>query len=199
MKKGKNSIDLAVLNRYPDSRDEYRISLNDIKYSASKDLDISYEGIKVIEKGDKKSLLVENHGQINIVNSGKEQEFHMNAQGKIYLLPSEKVVGYRAEVEYMDEQIGRLIEKLNQLRLLNKTLVVLVGDHGEGLGDHTTRLSDPHFGHIHFLYSEYVKVPLIIYNPFLKEQDRRREELTSILDVAPTVLRMMGWKKIHPK
>jgi len=196
LKKGENSIEFAVLNRYPDSRNEYRVSLNDIKYLASKDLGISYDGIKIVHKDDRTSLLVENHGQIKISNPGEEQIFRMSALGKIYLLPSEKVAGYRAEVEYMDEQIGRLIKKLNQVKLLDQTLVVLVGDHGEGLGDHRTRLSDPHFGHIHFLYSEYLKIPLIIYNPFLKEESSRREELTTILDVAPTVLGMMGWKTL---
>lgn len=196
LKKGENKIEFTVLNRYPDLQDEYRVSLNDIKYLASDDLNISYEGIKAVPQDSQTSLLVENHGQIIIDNPGEELEFRMNALGKIYLTPSEKVAGYRAEVEYMDGQIGRLIKKLNQVKLLDQTLVVLVGDHGEGLGDHTTRLNDPHFGHIHFLYGEYIKVPLIIYNPFLKEQGGKREELTTIMDVVPTVLGMMGWKKL---
>jgi len=96
----------------------------------------------------------------------------------------------------MDKQLGSLIKKLNQVKRLDQTLVVLVGDHGEGLGDHRTQLGDPHFGHIHFLYGEYLKVPLIIYNPFLKDENSRRKEFTTILDVAPTVLGMMGWKTL---
>ena len=195
LKKGENTIDFDVLDEYPDSRDEYRVSLNNIKYLASKDLGISYNGIKPVQKGKQTSLLIENNGQIKIRNPGAEQEFRLNARGKIYLLPSEKVAGYRAEVEYMDKQVGRLIKKLEQAGLLEQTLVVLVGDHGEGLGEHRTRLGDPHFGHIHFLYDEYVKVPLIIWNPYLSEETGKREEPATILDVAPTILGMMGWKR----
>lgn len=196
LKKGDNTIEFAVLNRYPDSRKEYRVSLNDVKYLGSKDVALSYHGIKAVQKGDRTSLLVENTGHITLTNPGEEKEFRMSAQGRIYLLPSEKVAGYRAEVKYMDEQIGRLIGKLNQAELLDKTLVVLVGDHGEGLGDHKTRIGDHHFGHIHFLYSEYLKVPLIIRNPLLNEEATRRKEFTTILDVAPTILEMMGWGKL---
>lgn len=195
LKKGENVIAFDVLDQYPDSRAEYRVSLNGIKYLAPEDFEISYQGIKVVQKKDQISLLIEHNGQIKIVNPGGEQDFRLNAQGKIYLLPAEKTSGYRAEVEYMDAQIGRLIKKLNQVKLLDQTLVVLVGDHGEGLGDHRTRLGEPHFGHIHFLYDKYVKVPFIICNPFQKNKADRRDELTTLLDVAPTVLGLMGWKR----
>jgi arylsulfatase A-like enzyme len=196
LKNGENTIAFEILDPYPDSRDEYRVSLNDIKYLAPKELGISYAGIKSVHKEDHSSLLIENRGQIKIHNSGAEQEFRLNARGKIYLLPSEKRAGYRAEVEYMDRQIGRLMKKLTQVNLLGQTLMILVGDHGEGLGDHKTRLGDPHFGHIHFLYDEYMKVPFIIHNPSLAEEPERREEITTILDVAPTVLGILGWKRL---
>lgn len=196
LKTGENTIAFSVLDPYPDRRDDYRVSLNHLNYLDSKDLDLSYDGVKVVDKDGQSSLLVDDGGKIKISNAGEEQEFRMSAQGKIYLLPSEKVAGYSAEVEYMDGQIGRLTKKLQQVNLLDRTLLVLVGDHGEGLGDHRTRLGDPHFGHIHFLYSEYLKVPFIISNPFLSKGPGRRNGLATILDVAPTVLGMMGWNKL---
>jgi arylsulfatase A-like enzyme len=121
----------------------------------------------------------------------------MSASGRTYLLAQEKKEAYRDEVEYLDLEIGRLTQKLEQRALLDSTMVVIVGDHGEGLGDHRTRLGDPHFGHIHYLYTEYLMVPLIFYNPHWVERGTVETDLTTILDVAPTILAALGWKA-HP-
>jgi arylsulfatase A-like enzyme len=196
LRKGDNTIECVVLNPYPDSRDEFRMSLNDIKYSTTKDVRIKYEGLNVVHKEKRLSLLIKDRGRIKIENPGNTEEFRMEASGRTYLLAQEKVQAYREEVEYMDFQIGRLIKKLEQRELLDKSLVVIVGDHGEGLGNHRTLLGDPHFGHIHYLYTEYLKIPLILYNPYWKENGSRRTDLTTILDVTPTILAAMGWKKM---
>ncbi len=196
LRKGNNTIECVVLNPYPDSRDEFRMSLNDIKYSATKDVRIKYEGLNVVHKEKRLSLLIKDRGRIKIENPGNTEEFRMEASGRTYLLAQEKVQAYREEVEYMDFQIGRLIKKLEQRELLDKSLVVIVGDHGEGLGNHRTLLGDPHFGHIHYLYTEYLKIPLILYNPYWKENGSIRTDLTTILDVTPTILAAMGWKKM---
>jgi arylsulfatase A-like enzyme len=171
------------------------MSLNDVEYIAPKDIDIKYEGLNAVEKNEQLSLLIKEGGQIRIDNSGEHKELKMRASGKIYLLTEEKIQAYRDEVEYMDREIGRLIKKLEQHKLVDNTMVVIVGDHGEGLGDHRTLLGDPHFGHIHYLYNEYLKVPLIFYNPFWKERGTERADLVTILDVAPTILAAMGWKR----
>ena len=196
LRKGDNTIECVVLNPYPDSRDEFRMSLNDIKYSATKDVRIKYEGLNVVHKDERLSLLIKDRGVIKIENPGNTEEFRMETTGRTYLLAQEKVQAYREEVEYMDFQIGRLIKKLEQRELLDKSLVVIVGDHGEGLGNHRTLLGDPHFGHIHYLYTEYLKIPLILYNPYWKENGSIRTDLTTILDVTPTILAAMGWKKM---
>lgn len=196
LRKGDNTIECVVLNPYPDSQDEFRMSLNDIKYSATKNVRIKYEGLNVVHKDERLSLLIKDRGRIKIENPGNTEEFRMEASGRIYLLAQEKVQAYREEVEYMDFQIGRLIKKLEQRKLLDKSLVVIVGDHGEGLGNHRTLLGDPHFGHIHYLYTEYLKIPLILYNPYWKENGSIRTDLTTILDVTPTILAAMGWEKM---
>jgi hypothetical protein len=196
LRKGDNTIECVVLNPYPDSRDEFRMSLNDIKYSTTKDVRIKYEGLNVVHKEKRLSLLIKDRGRIKIENPGTTEEFLMEASGRTYLLAQEKVQAYREEVEYMDFQIGRLIKKLEQRELLDKSLVVIVGDHGEGLGNHRTLLGDPHFGHIHYLYTEYLKIPLILYNPYWKENGSIRTDLSTILDVTPTILAAMGWKKM---
>jgi len=196
LRKGDNTIEYVVLNPYPDSRDEFRMSLNNIRFMASKDVRIKYEGLNVVNKDAQLSLLIKDRGRIKIENLGDTEEFGMEAFGRTYLLTQEKVQAYREEVEYMDLEIGRLIKKLEQRKLLDKSLVVIVGDHGEGLGDHRTLLGDPHFGHIHYLYTEYLQIPLIFYNPYWKNRGSVRTDFTTILDIAPTILTAMGWKKM---
>jgi arylsulfatase A-like enzyme len=193
---GENTIECVVLNPYPDSQDEFRISLNDVHYSPSEDITIGYEGMNVVKKSEQTSLLIKDRGRILIKNPGNTQEFRMEASGKIYLLAQEKVQAYKEEVEYLDFQIGRLLQKLDQNELLDKSLIVLVGDHGEGLGNHRTLLGEPHFGHIHYLYTEYLKIPLIFYNPYWEEKASRNSEQTTILDIVPTILAIMDWKKM---
>jgi arylsulfatase A-like enzyme len=194
--KGDNTIEFVVLNPYPDSRDEFRMSLNDIRFTASEDVRIKYEGLNVVNKDAQLSLLIKDRGRIKIKNPGDTEEFRMEAFGRTYLLTQEKVQAYREEVEYMDLEIGRLIKKLEQRELLDKSLVVIVGDHGEGLGDHRTLLGKPHFGHIHYLYTEYLKIPLIFYNPYWKNRGSVRTDFTTLLDIAPTILTAMGWEKL---
>ncbi len=193
---GKNTIECVTLNPYPDSQDEFRISLNEVYYAPSEDIKIIYEGMNVVKKDEQTSLLIKERGRILIDNPGNTQELRMEATGKIYLLAQEKVHAYKEEVEYLDRQIGLLLKKLDQSELLDKSLIVLVGDHGEGLGDHRTLLGEPHFGHIHYLYTEYLKIPLIFYNPYWEEKGSRNSEQTTILDIAPTILAIMGWKKM---
>jgi arylsulfatase A-like enzyme len=192
---GENTIEYDALNPYPDSRDDFRMSLNDVKFTTSNNVKIEFEGMNIVNKDKQLSLLIKDKGRIKMEVPGDEEEFWMEASGRIYLLPHEKVQGYRAEVEYLDLHIGRLIKKLEQLELLEKSLVVIVGDHGEGLGDHRTLLGDPHFGHIHYLYTAYLKIPLIIYYPHLKKSTSIKSNPATILDVAPTILSAMGWEK----
>jgi arylsulfatase A-like enzyme len=196
LRQGVNTIEYVVLNPYPDSREEFRMSLNNVKFTASKDIRIKYEGLNVVYKDEQLSLLIKDRGRIRIENSGELKEFQIEAVGRTYLLTQEKIQDYREEVEYMDREFGRLIKKLEQRELLDNSMVVIVGDHGEGLGDHRTLLGDPHFGHIHYLYNEYLKIPLIFYNPYWKEKGTVRAECATILDVAPTILAVMGWKKL---
>jgi arylsulfatase A-like enzyme len=95
----------------------------------------------------------------------------------------------------MDAEIGRLWSKLQELQLEDKTAVLIVGDHGEGLGEYHNDFGDPHVGHIHFLYDVYMKVPLIIRFPSGLRAGVR-DEFVSLLDIAPTISRIMGFKPL---
>ena len=98
---------------------------------------------------------------------------------------------YRREVEYMDGQLGRLLEKIRQLGLEPSTGLLIAGDHGEGLGEYRTGMGDPHFGHIHFLNEVYLRVPLILSVPAGKKAGLRVSRPASLIDISPTLLRLM--------
>ncbi|MBS3818908.1 hypothetical protein KGY73_05335, partial [bacterium] len=66
------------------------------------------------------------------------------------------------------------------------------GDHGEGLGEYSLPHGNLHFGHIHFLYNIYQKVPLIYYGPGLENKGSRVKTPVSLLDIGPTIMNEMG-------
>ncbi len=101
---------------------------------------------------------------------------------------------YKKEVEYMDLQIGALIGRLKQLDIYTKTHILVVGDHGEGLGEYLKRNQRVHFGHIQYLYDVYLHVPLLVRSPNIKSGRQRIRTHVSLLDIAPTLLGLAGLK-----
>ena len=89
----------------------------------------------------------------------------------------------------MDRQLGKFLEFLKKENLYNNAVFIIMGDHGEGLGEYRD-----HFGHIHFLNRPAVKVPLIIAGKGIKSRGKR-QELVSNLNIAPTILDIAGVKK----
>jgi tetratricopeptide (TPR) repeat protein len=97
------------------------------------------------------------------------------------LMPS--VAGYDAELLYIDGAIGRLREALDREGLWDNALVVLLADHGEGLGDHGET------SHGYFIYESTMHVPLIIHWPAgAGKYPERVGEAGGLIDVAPTIL-----------
>jgi len=93
---------------------------------------------------------------------------------------------YLGEIAYTDAQIGRLLEGLSGRGVADDTFVVVVGDHGESLGEHGE------IEHGFFVYEESIHVPLIISLPFAQLHGVRRSQLVSLVDIMPTVLEMSG-------
>jgi len=93
---------------------------------------------------------------------------------------------YDGEIAYMDHHVGRIIDALRDKGLLERTLVVIAGDHGEGLGDKVET------GHGIFLYEETLRVPLIVRDPAAFPRPRVVEDAVRLVDVAPTVLDALG-------
>jgi choline-sulfatase len=93
---------------------------------------------------------------------------------------------YEGAVAYIDAQIGQLLEVLERRGLLDRTVVVVVGDHGESLGDHGE------WTHGLFVYQSVLQVPLMIRAPLPSLRGRRVSGLTRSVDVMPTVLELLG-------
>lgn len=89
---------------------------------------------------------------------------------------------YDGEVAYVDHYVGLVVEALKARGLYENTLIVLVGDHGEGFGEHKE------FGHGIFCYGESLHVPLIIHNPKLIPAGRVLDDRVCLIDVMPTIL-----------
>ncbi len=91
---------------------------------------------------------------------------------------------YRAELAYVDDQLGRLRDALEASGQWEKTLLVVCGDHGENVGDHGF------FGHQYNLYDSLLHVPLVCHGgPF---SDDSRTDLVQLLDVPTSLLEAAG-------
>jgi arylsulfatase A-like enzyme len=92
---------------------------------------------------------------------------------------------YWAMCDLIDDQVGRILDALEQSGQREETIVIFMSDHGEMLGDHGIYLKGPYF------YEPAIRVPLIISWPgeFPPREDHSLVELT---DIAPTLLEAAG-------
>jgi arylsulfatase A-like enzyme len=90
---------------------------------------------------------------------------------------------YDAELAFLDAQIGRLLDRVEELGLRDRTIVVVVGDHGEGLGDHRW------WGH-GILYQEQLRVPMLVAGlPPVRTQ--RVPTTVRTVDLVPTLVELL--------
>lgn len=96
---------------------------------------------------------------------------------------------YAGDVARTDRILGGMIEALRQDGILDRTILVVLSDHGEDLWDHDARRSP---GHGHSLYQELMHVPLFVRAPGTALAGARIRTPVSLLDVAPTLLELCG-------
>ncbi len=99
-----------------------------------------------------------------------------------------KEVPYDGEIAYMDSEIGRLLNSLEQKGKLKNTAIIIVGDHGEGLMEHGERQ------HGIFIYEYALRVPLIIKYEGVLPEGKKIVEMCGVADVAPTIADICGFK-----
>ncbi len=92
--------------------------------------------------------------------------------------------GYAAEVSYMDQALGRLLEEVERVRP-GPRWVFAVGDHGEALGEHGIE------GHTGSLHEEVLRVPLVVTGPEVRARTRVTDPVT-LADLGPTLLEAAG-------
>jgi len=93
---------------------------------------------------------------------------------------------YRGEIAFTDAQIGRVIEFLERRGLLDRTVIAVLGDHGESLGDHGED------AHGFFVYESATRVPFVTAHPIRFTAGRRVADPVRTIDLAPTVLDLLG-------
>ena len=94
---------------------------------------------------------------------------------------------YDAEIAYVDAEIGRLLSGLDEAGERARTLVVVAGDHGEGLGEHGEST------HGMLIYESTVRVPLVLSCAALFDGAYRVDDrVVGLTDIKPTVERLLG-------
>lgn len=93
---------------------------------------------------------------------------------------------YNGEVAYADSQLGRLVTFLDERGLLDRTVIAVVGDHGESLGEHDEGT------HGFFVYETATHVPFLIRAPFSGTAGRRVPTLVRTADLSPTLLDLLA-------
>ncbi|MEO6223644.1 MAG: sulfatase-like hydrolase/transferase [Vicinamibacterales bacterium] len=92
---------------------------------------------------------------------------------------------YRGAIAFTDAQVGRVLAFLKDRGLADRTIVIVSGDHGEGLGEHGEET------HGFFVYESSMHVPLIIHAPFSNTTGRRVAQPVRTVDILPTVLELL--------
>jgi iduronate 2-sulfatase len=93
--------------------------------------------------------------------------------------------GYHAAVSYMDAQLGRVLDELDNLGLSSNTIVILWGDHGWHLGDHGMWCK-------HTNYEQATRIPLLISAPGATRPGTRTRALIETVDLYPTLCELAG-------
>ncbi|MDR1988970.1 MAG: sulfatase-like hydrolase/transferase [Acidobacteriaceae bacterium] len=106
----------------------------------------------------------------------------LNLADPLTSAPDASPARYDAGVASADAAVGRLVQYLKAHQLYDRSTIIVLSDHGEGLGDHGES------GHGLLTYDESVRVPLIIKQPESDARGRRVNDVVQLIDIAPTVL-----------
>lgn len=96
---------------------------------------------------------------------------------------------YDATILGADFILGKLFNKLEELKILSKTIIIITSDHGHGFGEHES------FGHVTQLYDEVINIPLIFYAPGIFPEKKKIGDMVSLIDILPTIIDALGFKE----
>lgn len=92
---------------------------------------------------------------------------------------------YDGEIAYTDRELGRLMESLKRKSPLEKTLVAVLSDHGESLGEHGE------YSHGVFLYDSTLRIAYLLSGPGIPPGLRVKQQARTV-DLLPTILELIG-------
>ncbi len=199
LKEGENRLRFEIPRPYVRDRRK-KVALFD-RFSPDKiekEQDVTLDFRKGWHKqGNQKFYGVSRTAILDVHNPQGPRKIALSFRGKIIVPLQHKRGRYQSEVEYMDKHIGDLLQSLQGLGLFDRTHLLVIGDHGEGLGEYPRWDGKPHYGHTHYLQGVYMHVPLIIRPAALEGDPRRVKDVVTTLDVAPTIMHMMGFRELR--
>lgn len=107
---------------------------------------------------------------------------HLIAEAKL----RKNMAVYYGMISFIDRQVGRIVDRLDQLGLAENTLVVFTTDHGHFMGQHGLIAKGA------FLYEDLLKLPFIVRWPGQVPAKAESESLQSLVDLTPTFLTACG-------
>lgn len=135
-----------------------------------------------LEDGTKRPFM------ITVLTSAAHHPYRLPPTARLHARQNERPMATPAEryarlVEAEDRMLGRMLDELEVRELLDDTIVIVFGDHGEGFGTYGVKQHDHNF------YEEGLRVPLVISGPGVSAQ--RLEHNTSLIDVMPTLMGLL--------
>ncbi|WDR05178.1 sulfatase-like hydrolase/transferase [Devosia rhodophyticola] len=95
---------------------------------------------------------------------------------------------YFGMISFIDQEVGKLLDRLDALGMTENTLVIFTTDHGHFLGQHGLIAKGP------FHYEDMLRIPFIVRQPGTVPAGRVSAALVSLVDLAPTMLDAAGLK-----
>lgn len=94
---------------------------------------------------------------------------------------------YDAEIHFVDSKVGQVLKTLQDLKIADRTVVVISSDHGESLGE-----DNHYYAHGHNLTAELTNVPLMLSIPGRRAE--KIDRVVSTIDIAPTIMKLVNTK-----
>lgn len=132
-------------------------------------------------------IIGEELGFANIIHSGPPRELIESGSVSPSAEDRRLIQLYDEEIERVDAELGRLLDGLECMGLLENAIVIAIADHGESFLEH-----GDYWNHGMWLYQSTIHVPLILSWPGAVDPGTVEDETVSLIDVAPTVLDALG-------
>jgi arylsulfatase A-like enzyme len=113
------------------------------------------------------------------------KEGHRFSAGEI----KDVIDDYDSTIRFVDEEVGKLLDKLKEEKLYESSFIIFTSDHGEALYEHG------YWGHGQNVYHETSRVPLIVKFPAPMKLKGRVERVTQLVDIFPTFAALFGEKR----